>query len=399
MIITIAAYILYIYFVSDYVAKIFGKTNMSLKLLGLYLIINSIIVYLPIYFNSYYKEETFIIIYFIMFFIEVWYAFKLSVLSAIAVSLCFTINYFGTRILVIGLLSLNSGVQLIEFLSSQDNVIKITFLTFAILVPYIMISSRVLFHKSVKYLFIDTPSLILSCILLLAVLVNQWISFISLYAIVEDTNFNSIYQIRTGLVTLVSFVIIMVAVVLYSSLRQASIKYVDTEKEIKTDNITIHKLEKESITDYFTGFFVRSIAIDKLKSFLDNKEYCYVLFIDLDGLKNINDNYGHEQGDWYIKNAASHIKKVFNEDTISRIGGDEFLIIGNSKDTDIKTKVTVCSENILSLNKEYETSISYGFIEVDENNKLSCDELIDLADKEMYALKKSRNKQRKDRKI
>ncbi len=187
----------------------------------------------------------------------------------------------------------------------------------------------------------------------------------------------------------------MVAVVLYSILRKASVKYNDTSKEIQTDNITIHKLEKEVITDYFTGFFVRSVAIEKLNLFLDKKEYCYVLFIDLDGLKTVNDNYGHEEGDRYIKIAAKHIKDTFNKDTISRIGGDEFLIIGNGKELELK--INRCYEKVLSMDKEYETSISYGFVEVDENNRLTDDELINLADEEMYAFKRSRNKERKDR--
>ncbi len=186
---------------------------------------------------------------------------------------------------------------------------------------------------------------------------------------------------------------------IYSRLRQASITYTDTSVEIQTDNIAIHKLEKEVITDFFTGFFIRSIAIEKLDNLLITKQYCYVLFIDLDGLKYVNDNFGHEEGDIYIKTSANFIKDIFADDTISRIGGDEFLIIGNSKAPKVKDKVQKCYDSVLNIQKDYATSISYGFVEVDENNTLSHDELIERADKQMYAFKKARQKERKSRKI
>ncbi len=393
------SYFLYIAALFYYVNKIFGTTNINLFTYTLYCICNSFLVFLPIYISNFNFEWLQVIIYFCVFAVQIHIACKQPLISTFAATLCFTINYFGTRVFLIGLLSYNKNLQITDFLANIDNRTLITFMTFTFLAPYIMISSLILIHKVVRYLFADMASLKLCCFLLFAVLINQTLSLETLYSNVNNTNFNSIYQMRTGLFALISFVLIMVAVFIYSKLKEAEIIYEDTSLEIETENITIHKLESEVITDFFTGFFIRSVAIDKLKSLLFNKSYCYVLFIDLDGLKTVNDTHGHEEGDFYIKNAAEIISDVFSSDTISRIGGDEFLIIGNNKISPITKKVLDCYNRVLNLNKNYETSISYGFVEVDEHNTLSHEELIDLADKEMYAFKKGRNKQRKVRDI
>ncbi len=56
-----------------------------------------------------------------------------------------------------------------------------------------------------------------------------------------------------------------------------------------------------------------------------------MLFIDLDGFKSINDNYGHQLGDKVLKNVADTLKGIISDnDIISRIGGDEFVIIATN---------------------------------------------------------------------
>ncbi len=392
-------YIVYISAVAYYVAKIYGKAMVRLPILCLLLFINAFPMFLYTHTGLFRFEPLLPLGYFLFLAIEIFLCYRLNLISTVAATLCFTINYFGMKVLNIGILSLIAGVPANEYITLADNRMLVQILTFSILSIYIAISSKILIHSVVKYLFADIPSLKLCCVLLAAVLLNQTAALPTLYTETSDATFSSVYQIRVGMLALICFVIIMIAVFVYSKLRQASISFGDTSVEIHTDNVVIHKLEKEVLTDFFTGFFVRSIAVEKLKGFLALQRYCYVLFIDLDGLKTVNDTFGHEEGDIYIKLAADFIKESFAEDTISRIGGDEFLIIGNSKSLPIKNKVEKCYQNILGLNKVYETSISYGFIEVDENNTLSHDELIERADKEMYSFKKERNKERRARNV
>ena len=54
-----------------------------------------------------------------------------------------------------------------------------------------------------------------------------------------------------------------------------------------------------------------------------------LIFIDLDGMKQINDLYGHQEGDNALKDTANILKNTFREtDIIARIGGDEFAVFG-----------------------------------------------------------------------
>ncbi len=399
---TLFLYCLYIIFVFYYFACIFGVPMVGKITLLILIILNLFLVYVPIYITEFKLEWLMMIIYFIVIGAQIAFIYKQTVVQTISALLCFTINYFGVRVLLIGIFAYNSGQQVTEMLTDIDNRIKITAFAFLILAPYILVSSRILISKVIKFLFSDLPSLKLAAVLLGISCISQLLALPTLYIETEDPLLNSSFQIMISLVALISFVIIMVIVFIYSKLKQASDTYEVTTARIKTDNSTIEKLEAEADTDFFTGFFVRSIALQKLKSFVEARKYCYLVYLDLDGLKLVNDTYGHEEGDWYIQAAAREIQNIFSKDIIARIGGDEFIIVGNESCL-IKDKVALCYTNILNLSKknkkEYETSISYGLTEIDASNIFTADELVELTDDKMYTFKKARNKERKQKPV
>ncbi len=390
-------YTLYIYFVLFYLAKIFGTPIPKPRTILLVMVINSFLVYFPIYILKFQSEWCLMLIYFIIFGVEIGLIYNQSLISTLAVLLCFTLNYFGTKIFFIGLLSLIYKLPVSDYIQIPTNQILITLCTFGFLILYIMVSSKILIYKVAKHIFSDNTINKLSCALLSAVCINQLLTLPTLYITTIDPIFNSIYQIRSGSLALICFIFIMIIVYLYSKLKEASLVYASTSAKIRTNSETLNQLEKEVTTDFTTGLFVRSVAIKKLETYISSKVYCYVLFLDLDGLKTVNDRYGHEEGDRYIKEAAFHINEIFSSDTISRIGGDEFLIVGNNIELPIKEKIDSCYTKINMLETPYDTSISYGYVEIDSSNSLSHDQLIKLADEKMYAFKKSRNKERKDR--
>lgn len=103
-----------------------------------------------------------------------------------------------------------------------------------------------------------------------------------------------------------------------------------------------------------------------------------VAYIDLNGLKKINDEQGHEAGDIFIKTAGSVIRKIFPKDCY-RIGGDEFVIIF------LNINDTVFYENIEHLRNEMlanNISISIGVVWKPVITDL--EELLRLADHYMY---------------
>ena len=97
-------------------------------------------------------------------------------------------------------------------------------------------------------------------------------------------------------------------------------------------NLLIRQIYYQAQHDALTGLFNRRYFIDYLEqmlyAFKDNNKFAYILLIDLDHFKTINDSLGHDVGDSLLIEATNRIK-TYCEDThlISRIGGDEFMIV------------------------------------------------------------------------
>ncbi len=401
LVVTFLSYVFYMVGVFYYAARIFGIPIAKKRILLLVTAINSFLVYVPIYVTEFRYEQVLMIVFFLVVGIELTLVYKQNIMTTLSALLCFTINLFGMRILILGILSVNLQLPVLTIMNTEGLRVWISALTFGILFPYILVSSRIMIAKIVIYIFQNKEVMRLACALLTTVCVYIFLSIPVIYKELPDIDVQGHYLIKTGGVALVAFVIIMVVLFLYSRLKKASIDYKVTSSEIESENATITAIEEEAITDFFTGFFVRSIGINKLKELLQRREYGYAVYLDIDGLKNVNDELGHEEGDWYIKNVSKQIELVFKKDTIARIGGDEFLVVGNEVEPlDIKEKVQSCFDEIIKLKekheKSYDTSISYGLYEFGEDTILTCDEIMDTIDESMYRFKKNRNKERKN---
>ncbi len=95
-----------------------------------------------------------------------------------------------------------------------------------------------------------------------------------------------------------------------------------------------HRLEQLAHFDQLTGLANRMLFHDRLRAALSRTHrrggYCAVLYIDLDGFKQVNDHLGHEEGDEVLAKVGRKMTRVVRgEDTAARIGGDEFAIICN----------------------------------------------------------------------
>ena len=161
-------------------------------------------------------------------------------------------------------------------------------------------------------------------------------------------------------------------------------------------------LHELSLTDDLTGLSNRrgffTLAQQELKIANRMIKGVSLVFADLDNLKNINDSFGHQEGDKVLIEAANILKKTFREaDIIARIGGDEFVLfqIGNSGITmdKINERVqTAIHKYNANADREYTYSISFGIAFCEPEGSYSLDELLAQADKSMYEQK--RNKQR-----
>lgn len=88
-----------------------------------------------------------------------------------------------------------------------------------------------------------------------------------------------------------------------------------------------NQLAQLSYHDMLTSFYNRNRYMEDVQKFVQYDQEIGVIYLDINGLKEINDTYGHSCGDEVITAAAGYMKKVFPADEIYRIGGDEFVIL------------------------------------------------------------------------
>lgn len=155
--------------------------------------------------------------------------------------------------------------------------------------------------------------------------------------------------------------------------------------------------KKHSMTDQMTGILNRRAGMDALRKQIKLCERhgrsftaCY---IDLDNLKLVNDSYGHKEGDKVITTLVSLVSGVLREsDVICRLGGDELLLILH--ETTLEGSGTVLrrihsaveARNARS-KKPYSIEFSYGLAEYTPGCKHTAEELVDMADRDMYRMK------------
>ena len=150
-----------------------------------------------------------------------------------------------------------------------------------------------------------------------------------------------------------------------------------------------------SLVDDLTGLYNRrgflTLAEQELKLANRLKRGMFLLFADLDDLKGINDNYGHQEGDRALIAVANVTKETYRDpDIIARIGGDEFVVLaieGTSESSAENLRIRL-NRNLGLLNARrvpsYQLSLSMGVVRYDPDQPTSVEDLIAEADKRMY---------------
>lgn len=159
----------------------------------------------------------------------------------------------------------------------------------------------------------------------------------------------------------------------------------------------IHSL---SLTDELTGLYNRrgflTLTEHPLKLSKRTGKRLFLLFADVDKLKQINDTLGHHEGDQALRDAARILKETFREaDIVARLGGDEFAVLAmETSENPSQTPAHRLQENIAIYNskakKSYDLHLSVGMLPYDPKNPCPLDELLDQADKLMYNQKQQR---------
>lgn len=151
-------------------------------------------------------------------------------------------------------------------------------------------------------------------------------------------------------------------------------------------------LELSNKYDILTGTRNRR-AYDSHKSNLSGEKPYALAIFDINGLKQVNDNLGHEQGDKLIMGVAEVlIASFFGVGKVYRIGGDEFCVICEEKNEEqMKEALEDVERNIMKANKNRKDKItlsaSYGMEIHDAGDERDYKEVFNIADERMYEMK------------
>ncbi len=206
-------------------------------------------------------------------------------------------------------------------------------------------------------------------------------------------------------VAIIILVATIVALLMNQQLRNTA--ELSTKNELlRREIIERKRLEAElkdlSLTDELTGVYNRrgffTIAEHKLKDANREKRRLLLLFADIDNLKEVNDAFGHREGDAVLVDTAKILQSTFRDcDIIARIGGDEFVVLnmGSSDNTEdamnARLQESVDTYNTNS-DRNYRISISAGMVEYNVESPHSLNDLLSRADKFMYEQKKHKRK-------
>jgi diguanylate cyclase (GGDEF)-like protein len=156
------------------------------------------------------------------------------------------------------------------------------------------------------------------------------------------------------------------------------------------------QLHQESVYDELTNAMNRKFGLQYIETLLKkNKEHVVLCYVDLNSLKKINDELGHQYGDDLIRFQIGMIRETIGEQaTIIRMGGDEFVLVFPSETLEfisdlMETSLKKIDQGKPSCYEGYPTSFSYGCIEYQKDqNIIDPMDLISKADQAMYEYKR-----------
>lgn len=171
----------------------------------------------------------------------------------------------------------------------------------------------------------------------------------------------------------------------------------------KRDNETLSYM---AMRDELTGLFNRRGFFELARSMMTTARLTgqplTLFFADLDGLKRINDEYGHEEGDFAICAAANALLATFRqEDVVSRLGGDEFVVLTRTDNLnqlqEIESRLDQQFMNFDTAScKPYRLRCSLGATLIRGDDREPLDQVLARADQLLYAAKRGRMSTRTD---
>ena len=197
-----------------------------------------------------------------------------------------------------------------------------------------------------------------------------------------------------GAAALKEFFIIRCLFHLYSIIveHQSEIRHRELSQKLARQERRKEELKNRSDRDALTGLFSRQYLMEQMEALLEKKQQFSLAYIDLDGLKRINDSQGHAAGDSYLVQFSQYILgRLREEDIFARVGGDEFVIVlSGCNEADANEKLEQMRSEAAEGNFEHIPAFSFGIAEADLDTQERTYQLLERADKVMYQDKERR---------
>lgn len=171
-------------------------------------------------------------------------------------------------------------------------------------------------------------------------------------------------------------------------------------------NSMVERLNRIWVYDTLTGVFNRAgffkFAPHVIQEARRKGNDLFAFFLDMDGLKAINDKYGHDEGDTIIKAMANVLSKVHRHgELLMRYGGDEFVVLSQGySHEDAATYIMQVEKGIEEYNQAsnhpYTLEASMGYSIVAPAEDFDLEAFIETADQEMYKAKKEKKRKRQE---
>jgi diguanylate cyclase (GGDEF)-like protein len=175
----------------------------------------------------------------------------------------------------------------------------------------------------------------------------------------------------------------------------------ELEERVRDRTAALEKANEEirqlSVTDELTGLNNRRgfylLAEQALREARRHGRSCLIAFLDVDGLKRVNDEQGHDVGDSLIADVAQVLRATLREsDILARMGGDEFCVLATEPTGDPALLRNRLLEAFRCFNeaehRPYRLSDSIGLVQAAATASVTVDELIARADELMYEEKR-----------
>lgn len=320
--------------------------------------------------------------------LEVHFVFSLDYLVAYALSMFCTITGLAVNIFFRSLLSITLNIPLNIFDGSMSSVRKYPIFLGFIFMALLLLCLRYLkFSTKLKRMLQNKKSLIF----------YAWTEiYIYLFLIIQlllyTQSDNSLDIKIWGIKSSVFSIIILIITIIYA-LRVASLNYYmdkkhEMHKRLIQEKENINKLWELAYTDMLTGCGNRQLLDKRLAEYVEYGGNISIAFIDVNGLKKVNDQFGHLEGDRYlmiVTNILLESIKNYNLD-LFRYGGDEFIMMSNSLNIEVIDNILKDINHFLNIDEQtiYKKSISYGVVCGESSDYAK---LINMADEKMYHFK------------